>query len=87
MANSLVAFYSRASENYVSGTIKELSVGNTENAAEIIAELTDADMFKIEQKIRIRKTITNARTRRLTISAETPVRSLFSCPVLYRVTM
>ena len=39
MANSLVAFYSRASENYVSGTIKELSVGNTENAAEIAEEV------------------------------------------------
>ena len=50
MANSLVAFYSRAGENYVSGTIKELSVGNTETAAEIIAELTGADMFKIEQE-------------------------------------
>lgn len=49
MLNKLVAFYSRADENYVNGIIKELDVGNTEVAAGIIQELTDAKMFKIEQ--------------------------------------
>jgi len=49
MSKKLVAFYSRADENYVNGMIKILDIGNTEVAASIIKELTDADMFKIEQ--------------------------------------
>lgn len=50
MSNKLVAYYSRADENYVSGTLKTLSVGNTEIAAEMIKDLTGADIFKIEQQ-------------------------------------
>ena len=49
MTNKLIAFYSRADENYVNGIIKTLETGNTEVAAEIIKELTGADMFKIRQ--------------------------------------
>ncbi len=49
MAKELIAFYSRADENYFNGTLKTLKVGNTEIAAGIIEELTGADMFKIEQ--------------------------------------
>lgn len=49
MSKKLIAFYSRADENYVSGMIKMLDIGNTEVAAGIIKELTDADMFKMEQ--------------------------------------
>lgn len=49
MAKKLIAFYSRADENYVSGLIKLLDIGNTEIVAGIIKELTDADLFKIEQ--------------------------------------
>lgn len=49
MSKVLVAFYSRANENYVNGQIKNLKVGNTEIAANKIANLTNADMFKIEQ--------------------------------------
>ena len=49
MSNILVAFYSRADENYVSGQIRTLKTGNTEIAAGIIAKLTRADTFKIEQ--------------------------------------
>ena len=47
----LVAFYSRADENYFGGTMKYISVGNTEKAAKMIAELTGAELFKIEQKV------------------------------------
>lgn len=47
----LVAFYSRADENYFDGSMKYIKVGNTEKAAKIIAELTGADLFKIEQKV------------------------------------
>lgn len=49
MSNKLIAFYSRADENYVNGMIKTLEVGNTEVVAGIIKELTGADLFKIEQ--------------------------------------
>lgn len=49
MSNKLIAFYSRADENYVNGLIKTLEVGNTEVVAGIIKELTGADLFKIEQ--------------------------------------
>jgi flavodoxin len=49
MTDKLVVFYSRADENYVSGAIKNLKVGNTEVAAEMIASLTGADLFKVEQ--------------------------------------
>lgn len=46
----LIAFYSRADENYFGGTYRMISVGNTEKAAKMLAELTGADLFKIEQK-------------------------------------
>lgn len=49
MSNKLIAFYSRADENYVNGLIKTLEIGNTEVVAGIIKELTGADLFKIEQ--------------------------------------
>ncbi len=42
---SLVAFFSRAEENYNVGYIEK---GNTEITAEIIARLTGADLFRIE---------------------------------------
>ena len=47
----LIAFYSRADENYFGGAKKYIKVGNTERAAKMIAEFTGADLFKIEQKI------------------------------------
>lgn len=47
----LVAFYSRADENYFGGSMKYIEVGNTEKVAKMIAELTGADLFKIEQKV------------------------------------
>lgn len=45
--SSLIAFFSRRDENYVGGVLKNLEVGNTEIAASIIKELTDADLFQI----------------------------------------
>lgn len=50
MPKSLTVFYSRADENYVSGTLKNLPVGNTERAARIIRDAADGDIFKIEQE-------------------------------------
>ena len=49
MSKKLIVFYSRAGENYVNGMIKMLDIGNTEIAADIIKELTDSDVFRIEQ--------------------------------------
>ena len=50
MSDKLVVYCSRADENYVSGQLKQLEVGNTEAAARIILRLTGADAFKIEQE-------------------------------------
>lgn len=46
----LVAFYSRADENYFGGQYRYIEVGNTEKVANMISEITGADLFKIEQK-------------------------------------
>ncbi len=45
----LVAFYSRADENYFGGAYRYIEVGNTEKAAKMIAAATGAELFKIEQ--------------------------------------
>lgn len=47
----LVAFYSRAGENYFGGAYRTIPVGNTEKVAAMLADLTGADLFKIEQKV------------------------------------
>ena len=51
MSNKLIVFYSRADENYFGGSYRYIKVGNTEKAAHMIAELTGADLFKLEQKV------------------------------------
>ena len=43
----LIAYYSRAGNNYVNGSIVNLSVGNTEVAANMIQKLTGGDLFNI----------------------------------------
>lgn len=47
--SALIAFYSRAGENYFGGAYRRIAVGNTEKAAEILAELTGGSLLKIEQ--------------------------------------
>lgn len=44
----LIAYFSRADENYFNGALKTISVGNTEIAAQKLQELTGADLFKID---------------------------------------
>jgi len=44
----LLAYFSRAGENYYYGSRRDLTVGNTEVLAEMINELIDCDMFRIE---------------------------------------
>lgn len=47
----LVVFYSRADENYFGGSMKYITIGNTEKAARTISKIVGADLFKLEQKI------------------------------------
>jgi len=44
----LVAYYSRKGQNYVSGKIVDLKVGNTEVVANMIQKMTGGDLFPIE---------------------------------------
>lgn len=46
--SELVVYFSRKGNNYVNGAIRNLSVGNTEVAAGMIAEITGVDQFEIE---------------------------------------
>ena len=50
MAKTLIAFFSRADENYFGGAMRYVKVGNTEIVAGIMKELMPADSFKIEMK-------------------------------------
>ena len=44
----LIVYFSRRGENYVSGRIQPLSVGNTEVVARRLQVLTGADLFQLE---------------------------------------
>ena len=48
MAKTLIAFFSRADENYFGGAMRYVKVGNTEIVVNQMKELIDADTFKIE---------------------------------------
>ena len=50
MAKTLIAFFSRADENYFGGAMRYVKVGNTEIVVNGMQELIDADTFKIEMK-------------------------------------
>lgn len=47
--SKLVAFYSRADENYFGGAYRYIEVGNTEKVANMISDITGANKFKIQQ--------------------------------------
>lgn len=51
MSKKLIVFFSRKGANYVSGSIKNLSVGNTEIAAKMIQDLVGGDLFEIKPTI------------------------------------
>ena len=50
MAKILIAYFSRADENYFGGAMRYVKVGNTEIVCNDMKEMIDADMFKIEMK-------------------------------------
>ena len=47
-SKTLIAYFSRRGNNYVSGRTMNLPVGNTEVAAKMIQEITGGDLFQIE---------------------------------------
>ena len=50
MAKTLIAFFSRADENYFGGAMRYVKVGNTEIVVNDMEKMIDADTFKIEMK-------------------------------------
>ena len=50
MAKTLIAFFSRADENYFGGAMRYVKVGNTEIVVNGMKDMIDADTFKIEMK-------------------------------------
>ena len=50
MAKTLIAFFSRADENYFGGAMRYVKVGNTEIVVNEMKKMIEADCFKIEMK-------------------------------------
>ena len=50
MSKTLIAFFSRADENYFNGAMRYVKVGNTEIVCNLIKDMIEADTFKIEMK-------------------------------------
>ena len=48
MSKTLIAFFSRADENYFGGAMRYVKVGNTEIVCNLMKDMIDADLFKIE---------------------------------------
>lgn len=46
--NLLVAYFSRAGQNYVAGSVVDLPVGNTEVVARMAAEVCGGELFRID---------------------------------------
>lgn len=44
----LIVYFSRRHQNYVNGVIRDLKVGNTKTAADMVRKFTNADLFQIE---------------------------------------
>lgn len=45
----LIAYYSRAGENYFGGSYRRIPVGNTRRVAEQLASLTGGDLLELRQ--------------------------------------
>lgn len=46
--SQIVVFFSKKGENYVSGSIQDLTVGNTERVAENISSINGSELFELE---------------------------------------
>lgn len=49
--NCLIAYFSHAGQNYVSGKLVDLTVGNTERAARMVRQYTGGALFHIRRDI------------------------------------
>ena len=47
---TLIAFFSRADENYFGGAMRYIKVGNTEIVCNLMKDMIEADTFRIEMK-------------------------------------
>ena len=50
MAKILIAYFSRADENYFGGAMRYVKVGNTEKVVDQMKTMINADVFRIEMK-------------------------------------
>jgi len=50
MERILIAYFSRAGENYFGGFVKTTEIGNTEICVNLIQDFLDADIYKIEME-------------------------------------
>ena len=50
MSKTLIAYFSRADENYFAGAMRYVKVGNTEIVCNLMKDMIAADTFKIEMK-------------------------------------
>jgi len=50
MSKTLIAYFSRADENYFGGAMRYVKVGNTEIVCNLMKDMIDADTFKIEMR-------------------------------------
>ena len=50
MSKTLIAYYSRADENYFGGAMRYVKVGNTEIVCNLMKDMVETDTFKIEMK-------------------------------------
>ena len=50
MTKTLIAFFSRADENYFGGAMRYVKVGNTEIVVNLMKDMIEADTFRIEMK-------------------------------------
>ena len=48
MAKILTVYYSRKGENYVNGSIKSITKGNTERVAEFVQKAVGGDLFEVQ---------------------------------------
>ena len=50
MSRTLIAYFSRADENYFGGAMRYVKTGNTEIVVDKMKDMIDADVFRIEMK-------------------------------------
>lgn len=50
MSKTLIAYFSRADENYFGGAMRYVKVGNTEIVCNLMKDMVETDTFKIEMK-------------------------------------